>query len=273
MRKILILPIFILLFSGITVAHGSERLPYHRTENLTFPAENLHKLHISNVNGKIEIRGGDQQDIRVQADISTARESDLERVKIEQHEKNGTLYIDVKLPKSRSFFFFTRSHKARVDFKVTVPRQLAVHADTVNGDVMIADINEEVDADTVNGSIKVENIQGKMKLDTVNGKISANHVIACLNIDMVNGKGTIENLKDGSCNSVQISTVNGDIKLNVSPDLLDTVRLETINGTLEVDFPVKMKGSRRSKLLTVGRGPVTIKADTVNGDLSLYSST
>ncbi len=264
--------IALLIFSlGHTPAIASSRLPYHKTETRTFNAANLNALTVSNVNGRIEIKGAHTDRVELRAEFFSKRKSDLERIRIESNTQHGRLTIHVKFPKRHRFLFFpfSRRSRGRVDLYLTVPKDLATNLTSVNGDLFIENMKAEITAHTVNGDFTLKNTEGSVAIDTVNGDLKADHITACLKFDSVNGDVEIKSLRKGACNAIRLETVNGDFSLALDPNVLKTVKINTVNGDLETGFAAKISGGRRSKHLVFDRGPVTIEAHTVNGDLTL----
>jgi DUF4097 and DUF4098 domain-containing protein YvlB len=108
----------------------------------------------------------------------------------------------------------------------------------------------------VNGSVKVSTT-GLAEASTVNGSIYAEMGRANWN------------------NDLEFSTVNGAITL-ILPSKLDTeVRANTVNGEIELDYPLTITGRVSPRRLrgTIGAGGRGLTLSTVNGEIRLKKGT
>jgi DUF4097 and DUF4098 domain-containing protein YvlB len=74
--------------------------------------------------------------------------------------------------------------------------------------------------------------------------------------------------------TLQISTVNGGITLSLPGDLNTEVKITTVNGDIQSEFPVTMTGliSRRKLEGTIGAGGRVLSLNTVNGSVALKTA-
>jgi DUF4097 and DUF4098 domain-containing protein YvlB len=70
------------------------------------------------------------------------------------------------------------------------------------------------------------------------------------------------------------STVNGGIRVTLPAGLDAEVRADTMNGVIDSEFPVTVRGrvSKRRLHGTIGRGGQQIELETVNGSVALRSA-
>ena len=70
---------------------------------------------------------------------------------------------------------------------------------------------------------------------------------------------------------VTASTVNGSVTIEVPSNFAGELEMETVNGSLQSDFPVTMQGLFNPKHLRakIGDGGPTIRLKTVNGSVEL----
>lgn len=139
-----------------------------------------------------------------------------------------------------------------VHFTVKVPPGVRFVARTVNGSVDADGIGGDVDAHTVNGGIRVS-AKGLARAETVNGSIRA-----------ILGRG------DGT-EALDFKTVNGSIAVDLPGNANADVRAATVNGDIESDFPLTVKGRLTSRRLsgTLGAGGRALNMETVNGSIRL----
>ena len=137
-----------------------------------------------------------------------------------------------------------------VDFTVRVPKGVRFVARTVNGLVEAKSLDADAEGHTVNGNVMLSTA-GAGQGDTVNGSIyaSVGHFSSPLNF----------------------STVNGGITLVMPPDAMAKVRADTVNGAIQTDFPLEVRGLYPSKHVdgSIGRGGPELHIATVNGPIHL----
>ncbi len=230
-------------------------------------------LEIDNVNGGIEITGGETDQVQVVVN-KTIRAADQE--KLEQARKEVTLETTqnggaVKLYVDGPFRCHGdcdhsrhRGYSVSMQFHVQVPRNIAVNLKTVNGGVEIANVSGKYAVHTVNGKIEMENVAGSGIAKTVNGGVRAVYR---------------ENPHENS----EFASVNGGIELYFGPNLSADFRLKNINGGVFTDFPMTMLSSEaregeghEGKFVFRSRGPISgrvgaggpeIKAENINGSI------
>ena len=141
-----------------------------------------------------------------------------------------------------------------VKFTVKLPKGVRVRANSVNGALDIAGASAEVVAHTVNGRIDAASTSGPVDAETVNGSI---HV----RMDAI----------PSNTESLEYSTVNGSVTLEVPSSFSGELEMETVNGSLQSDFPVTMQGRFNPRHLRakIGDGGPTIRLRTVNGSVQL----
>jgi DUF4097 and DUF4098 domain-containing protein YvlB len=135
---------------------------------------------------------------------------------------------------------------------VKVPAGVTFDANTVNGGIAARALGGPVRAHTVNGACDIETSQSG-EASTVNGSVRATL-----------GRVAADDRLD-------FSSVNGSITLRL-PDRFDAdLSGSTVNGSIESDFPVTVKGKwgPRNMHGTIGRGGARLSASTVNGSIKL----
>ncbi|HTZ95853.1 MAG TPA: DUF4097 family beta strand repeat-containing protein [Terriglobales bacterium] len=144
------------------------------------------------------------------------------------------------------------SDKTKVHFRVKVPENVRLHAQSVNGDVKAEHLGRFVRANTVNGSVRVST-KSWVEAATVNGSIEA---------------------KMGSADwtgALKEDSVNGSITLELPSDTNAEVSFASVNGTLQSDFPFVSSGKLTSHMIKgqIGNGGRDLKVNTVNGSVTL----
>jgi DUF4097 and DUF4098 domain-containing protein YvlB len=144
-----------------------------------------------------------------------------------------------------------------VEFTVYIPDGVKVLAATVNGDVRVSGVSNEVVAESVNGRVEAMTKGGPVQASTVNGTVEAR---------MQTLAGAVR---------LDYQSVNGSVNVLLPADLKADVDLSTTNGSVRSDFPIAVSGSIDPRHLhgTIGGGGVQLRIETVNGSIELRKST
>src|SRR4030095_6629603 len=158
--------------------------------------------------------------------------------------------IKINTEIERSYGFFKKIKDGRVNYRIRIPSNLRLLAETVNGTLRAENLNSDVRLESVNGTIMVNRCSGVTDLHTVNGKIKGNFdstkgIVA----EAVNGSISIGNLRDISAD-VSASVINGKI---------------TYTNLTFTDISYEKK-SLSGKL---GNGGNPVNVSTVNGKIIL----
>jgi len=146
----------------------------------------------------------------------------------------------------------TRNNDTRVDFTVQVPAGIGLIARTVNGSISAEGLQSDTEGTTVNGSVNVST-SGTARATTVNGSINATMDRAVWP------------------NGGKFTTVNGAVTLRLPATVNADVRLSTVSGGIQSDFPVQMSndpGPKHAEAV-LGAGGQRLDVSTVNGGISL----
>jgi DUF4097 and DUF4098 domain-containing protein YvlB len=140
-----------------------------------------------------------------------------------------------------------------VSFEVFVPRRADLSLETHNGGITISEVHGKIDFTALNGGVVLKKVGGAVRGSTTNGG-----VVVELSGDRWDGE------------TLDVRTTNGGIVMSVPENYSAHLQTGTVNGGINVDFPVPGQGGERgerSKQLAVnlGSGGATIKAMTTNG--------
>ncbi len=208
-------------------------------------------VEIRGLNGDVHAVASDSDQVEVYARVkSEAGESRPVRVQVVQHQRGVTFCAVSPSNKSGDCSAIPElAGSDRVDFTVRVPKGVGLIGRTVNGEVEARDLSGDVNAETVNGRIQISTT-GKAAAKTVNGSI-------------------IAVMKDGcSEHAAQLSTVNGDITIQM-PTIADTsLRADTVHGAITSEF-AKLHGGSHHITNRTGHGSRAINLKTVNGSIQV----
>jgi hypothetical protein len=145
-----------------------------------------------------------------------------------------------------------KNYEGTVAFTVKLPASLRLQARTVNGGIKTAALGGPADVATVNGSIAVDSA-AEVRAKTVNGSVTAK-------MDRTEWKGELE-----------LTTVNGSVKVELPASASTEVKGATVNGSIESDFGLPVEGKWGPKKVsgTIGAGGRLLNMNSVNGSLQL----
>jgi DUF4097 and DUF4098 domain-containing protein YvlB len=147
-----------------------------------------------------------------------------------------------------------------------------VTAKSIDGEVIVEDAKGRINVSTVNEGIRITGAIGDVTADSTNGDITLNKVDArSLEVTTVNGdvrfEGTI-----GSSGQFRFSTHNGDITMIVPETTNATFTVRTYNGDFSSNLPTKTVGDvRRGRraTYTLGSGGAEVELESFGGTVRL----
>jgi DUF4097 and DUF4098 domain-containing protein YvlB len=214
-------------------------------------------LTIKNINGAIDANGASGDQIDVTAEKSGARADEVQ-IKVEQSSNGVTIcaiYPGNDSNDCSSHWGHSNGghgEKAKVDFRVSLPKNLRFNAEDVNGSVSAQGMGRPVHASSVNGGVRVSTASWA-EASSVNGSVECSMGAA----DWT-GK-------------LKIETVNGSVRLELPADANTDVKFSSVNGRLNSEFPVTISGvfGSHSAHGTIGSGGRELSVETVNGSVEL----
>jgi hypothetical protein len=200
-------------------------------------------------NGGVSVKGWDQNQILVRARVharapSTNEAEGLARqVRIETN--GGRIYAEG--PDSQ------RNYQWDVSYEVFVPRRSDLKVETHNGGISFSEVNGRLEFTAVNGGVVLRRVGGSVRGSTTNGGLV---------IDLAGDRWDGEML--------DVRTTNGGVVMSVPENYSALIETGTVNGGLDVDFPVTVQGRITRQLsFNVGSGGPTVKAMTTNGGVRI----
>lgn len=200
-------------------------------------------------NGGVTIFGTSRRDILVRAKISanarTRERAEALAAEIEIHTDGGRIYAEGPDSRSREWW--------SVEFEVEVPSKMDLDLRANNGGIAVADVTGTLRMETRNGGIHLESVNGDVVAETTNGG---------LHVDL-DGPGWIGKGLDAV-------TTNGGVHLQVAEGYSAHLETGTVNGGVDIDFPVTVRGKIGRRITTdLGKGGPTIRVITTNGGVDV----
>ena len=248
------------------------------------------RLTVSNMAGEVVLRTWDRDSLRVQAshppritiDIQTT--GNIVAVKAKggppqavDYEITAPTWLPVKV--SGQFIYIgiegvqneVSAETVRGDI-VVKGGSGSVTAKTIEGEIIVEDAKGRINASSVNEGIRISGANGDVTADSTNGDIILTKVEArSLEVTTVNGDIRFEGaIAPGSMQ--RISTHNGDITVIVPETANATFTVRTYNGDFNSNLPVKTVGEvRRGRraTYTLGTGNAEFELESFGGTVRL----
>src|SRR6185295_15476899 len=107
----------------------------------------------------------------------------------------------------------------------SVPARSDLDLTSMNGGISVSDVGGTIRLETLNGGLSLDSLSGDVRGRTTNGGVSAR----------LAGRSW-----DGS--GLDLATTNGGVSLTIPEDFDAHVETGTVNGHLDVDLPVTVRG-------------------------------
>jgi len=202
-------------------------------------------------NGGIKLRGWDRADVLVRARIEAYAESDGEARALASGVRIETTGTTVRAegPSMRD----RDNQHWSVSFDIQVPRTAMVTLRTLNGGISIDDFHGTAKFRASNGGVSLTNVGGDISGQTTNGGVTVT-----LAGDRWDGAG------------LDVETHNGGVRMTVPDNYSAVLDTGTVNGRINVDFPITVQGRLRDRFTTtLGSGGARVRVITTNGGVTI----
>ena len=231
----------------------SSKESFHRSSAFEANGE----VSLENINGDIDVRTWDKNEILIEGEKSAKTDEELKRIDLVMEVSPARAMIRVKLPKRSGGMFSGNTIRAAVRFQITVPRNAVLSKiSTVNSSVRIDGASGSVHATSVNGGVKAEHLGGNAHLETVNGTVAA----------------TFDRIVPQQ--KLSLESVNGRVNVKLPADAGVQFKASVVNGHVDCDFPIESASTKRRKNLSgkIGDGRASLEVTTVNGSVHIERS-
>jgi len=214
-------------------------------------------INVSNISGSVTVNGWTRNEVEVTGTLGrNVEELILER-------DGDDVLVKVKVPKNGG-------RGIDSDLRISVPQHSSIDIGTVSADIDVTAITGEQSLHTVSGDVTTEftgadltaeSVSGDVEVsgDSADGEIEANTVSGDVTLFRVGGEVVGESVSgdvivdEGSFTRAALSTVNGEIVFQGELREDGRLSIETINGSVDVDF--------------VGDVSARFEVDTFNGGI------
>ena len=247
MRKSILGTMLLALIAFVVPVHAKDQ-----TISKTYPFAQGGTLRIENVNGSVEIRGWDRDEIEIRAVKTALRAEDLGLVQVDIKAGTDRMEIETRYPADQGV-------DVSVEYLIHVPRHMVIE-----------------NAATVNGAVRVIGVEGSGELRTVNGDVEVSEAGGGFNARTTNGS-IREELQSFAANPIALETMNGSVFVALPANAGAEVDAQSMNGEIRTQRPVMLKGSfsRGSFRGKLGAGGAALRIRTVNGaiQIAVWSAT
>ena len=201
------------------------------------------------VNGGMTVRGWKRNEILVRARVETAARSDADARDIARRIviHTGSGQIRAEGPQLENHQNWS------VSYEIFVPQQINLNLKAHNGGIRIADVRGSIEFDALNGGVTLARLGGNVRGHTTNGG---------LRVELAGSRWDGEQL--------DAYTTNGGVSLQVPDNYSAHLETGTVNGHINVDFPVTVHGEINRRLsIDLGSGGALVRAVTTNGGVSI----
>ena len=200
-------------------------------------------------NGGVAVKGWDQNEILVRARVQGAAPSQGEADQLVKQ-------IQIETAGGKIFASGPETSKNlqwSVSFEIFVPKRTDLSLEAYNGGISIADVSGQIEFTGHNGGVVLKRVGGTVRGSTMNG-------------------GLVVELDGSSWNGeeLDVKTTNGGIVMAIPENYSAHLETGTVNGHLNIDFPVTVQGRiSRELAVNLGNGGPTVRAMTTNGGVKI----
>jgi DUF4097 and DUF4098 domain-containing protein YvlB len=246
--------------------------------------------------GEIVVTAWDRQEVRIRArsdrgEIDLDASSSRISLDVDGHGYSGESRFEVQVPagtrvlaRAMSGDVSVRGTRAEVEARtlsgdVDVQDAATLLAESVSGGVRATRIAGSTGASSVSGDIELSDVGGDVRAESTSGEIWLTNIRArVVRAESVSGtidfSGTIDR-----AGRYEFTSHSGDINLALPADVGAQVGVETFNGDIQSDFPLRMepttddRNRQRRLEFTLGSGGARITASTFSGSIDLERGT
>ncbi len=223
---------------------NDERRTACEVRELTLDARSLLRVD-GRANGGVRVEGHDGRDIRVRARVRAYAESEGEAREI----LDAVRIDDGDVLRAEGPRRLERRTGWSVQWEILVPRRIDLEVTATNGGVAVSGVDGRMQLQTTNGGVQLADVAGDVRARTTNGGVTAR----------LSG-----NRWDGA--GLDVRATNGGVRLVLPAGYGATLEAGTVNGGLQVDFPMTVQGRiGREVRAEIGGGGPPIRAYTTNG--------
>jgi DUF4097 and DUF4098 domain-containing protein YvlB len=260
-----------LALAALTLAVVSVSPAYAEEWSKTYNVSGKPNLRVETSDANIRVTTWDQNTI--EAKVITAHYKIGEGgIRVEEHQTGDAVEIDVRFP-HHNFNIEWGQH--RVDVIIQMPREGRINLRTGDGKIDVAGLKGDMDLHTGDGSENLEGVDGKLRASTGDGHITAQGRFD--ELEHKTGDGHVEvRATQGSTLGAgwRLETGDGNVSLEIPPELSADVSLHTSDGHIDLDMPIMTEGKIRENEVhgKLNGGGNSLTIHTGDGSIHLRKS-
>jgi DUF4097 and DUF4098 domain-containing protein YvlB len=262
---------------------------FETEESRTINMEGYALLSLKNTNGNLVVEGCEEAILtlhtvkKVKAYSDEEAQEALSAIRVVVSEERPALRVVTDASELKP------KREYSVDYRVQMPKRMAVSAETANGNVTTSNTGAETTVRSQNGNVRASRIEGKAAGRTTNGSVrledvngpadgrTANGNVELLNIaGPVSGATTNGNVRASATQwgpgyEARLHSVNGNVELQAPEGVSAQVTASVQNGRVRCDLPARAGVQTRTRLEgTLGSGEGIIDLRTTNGNARIH---
>ncbi|HZP17586.1 MAG TPA: DUF4097 family beta strand repeat-containing protein, partial [Terriglobales bacterium] len=220
----------------------------------TYPLTGNGRIQLENINGGVHISVWDRNEVKVDAVKTAHDQQGLKDVEIRVDTRAGSIAISTHYGKREENRHDYHGYSApSVEYTLTVPRNARLdEIKLINGPLDVAGVTGEVRASCINGKLAAHGLAGEVKLATINGPLEADF--------------------ERVAPRIELSSVNGEIRLTLPSDAKARVEATTVHGWINNNFGLHTNDHRwvgHDLNGELGGGGAEIRLRNVNGPVEI----
>lgn len=229
--------------------HGDEGSRYCEVREQTLEPPRAGLDVDARPNGSIEVgAGGSRVTVRARVVTHAATDSEARALARQVRVETGGGRIRAQGPDTRRHEWWS------VSFRIEAPSGTDLSLRAMNGGIRIRGMAGTTHFRTMNGGVHLTGLSGDVSGSTTNGGLEI----------VLSGKSW-----RGA--GLDVRTTNGSVDLTVPDGYRGHLETATVNGGLDVGFPITVQGRIGRQLsVDLGGGGPTIRAVTTNGGVRLH---
>ena len=259
-----------LLSLGLAVVAEPISAQPTRTITRSFSLDRDGHVELEAFSGSIEVTGGDQGGVEVEARIEGNDEElvNATALRFDASDRGLSIEVDYDEVEDRQQFLglFNIGDVDRpdVDVAISMPQSASFMVDTFSSDVEVEGLRAGATLDAFSSSVALRDVEGTVDIETFSGAVESDGLRGSVRLETFSGDVQLRNA--ALMGDSHFETFSGDVELFLPPDAsFEVVGEEDLFGDLASEFALRAEEGRR----IAGNGGPRIEVETFSGDLRL----
>jgi hypothetical protein len=148
--------------------------------------------------------------------------------------ENGILTVSYESLSWDGLLGFLKPRKDRTAVTITVPADCPVQLGVLSASAVVAGLHRGAAVKSMSGDITLDGVTGDVSAETLSGEVAACDIAGELRLKSMSGGLT---LAGGSVDSLEVSTMSGQVTADVSLSAAGSVDVSTMSGEVTLRLP------------------------------------